>query len=39
MTFISSKISKARSHICQLESEAIQEELEEYDYVPFAAHH
>ena len=32
MSIISDKIRRARSHICQLESETIAEELEEYDY-------
>ena len=32
MSIISDKIRRARSHICELESETIAEELEEYDY-------
>lgn len=32
MSIISDKIRRARSHICELESETILEELEEYDY-------
>jgi hypothetical protein len=32
MSIISDKIKRARSHICQLESETIAEELEEFDY-------
>ena len=33
MSIISDKIRRARSHICELESETIAEELEEYDYL------
>ena len=33
MSIISDKIRRARSHICELESETILEELEEYDYL------
>lgn len=32
MSIITDKIRRAKSHICQLESETIAEELEEYDY-------
>ena len=32
MSIISDKIRRARSHICELESETIAEELEEYEY-------